>query len=171
MRRYNLAIACVHTSRGHPAHGLPASRDDIGERCRGAFSNALLDLPPSAFNEVIGTLALWAEQANAARADDEDDALFVGVDDLRRVAVRRPELLEFIEALERAEAQQAGAKATINLMLNRPEPPAAAPATPTVVSCNKHTDCDAADTAAKARGEERGAVHCHDDCCEDCFGS
>lgn len=32
-------------------------------------------------------------------------------------------------------------------------------------TCNRHTDCDAADV--KAGGH---ANHCHDDCCEDCFG-
>jgi hypothetical protein len=38
------------------------------------------------------------------------------------------------------------------------------------LSCNRHDDCDEAD--AKAREEGRYfADHCHDDCCEDCFGS
>lgn len=36
-------------------------------------------------------------------------------------------------------------------------------------TCNRHTDCDAADAKAKAEG--RAFVdHCHDPCCEDCFG-
>ena len=36
-------------------------------------------------------------------------------------------------------------------------------------SCNRHYDCDEADKKARAQG--RGwADHCHDDCCEDCFG-
>jgi hypothetical protein len=52
-------------------------------------------------------------------------------------------------------------------------------------SCNRHDDCDAADAKAKARFDEDRkkpyreqrenlcpyAEHCHDDCCEDCFGS
>lgn len=37
-------------------------------------------------------------------------------------------------------------------------------------SCNRHNDCDQADIEAKARGRILGAEHCHDDCCEDCFG-
>jgi hypothetical protein len=36
-------------------------------------------------------------------------------------------------------------------------------------TCNRHDDCDAADAKARERG--RYADHCHDDCCEDCFGS
>ena len=36
-------------------------------------------------------------------------------------------------------------------------------------TCNRHDDCDAANAAAKAKG--RYADHCHDDDCEDCFGS
>lgn len=36
-------------------------------------------------------------------------------------------------------------------------------------SCNRHNDCNKADTEAKARGAF-GASHCHDECCEDCFG-
>lgn len=37
-------------------------------------------------------------------------------------------------------------------------------------TCNRHEDCDAADERAKAAGGGR-VDHCHDDCCEDCFGS
>lgn len=175
MRRYNLALACARTSKGC-YYGIPATRDEIGERCRGAFSNAMLDLPPSAFNEAIGVLASLAEQANAVRIDDEDDALFVDVYYLRRVAKERHELMDFIEALERIEArrlrERIAAEANVATpSAVQPVTPPTDPAPPTVVSCNKHTDCDAADIAAQARGEERGAVHCHDDCCEDCFGS
>lgn len=36
-------------------------------------------------------------------------------------------------------------------------------------SCNLHVDCDAADARARDKGRWR-AKHCHDDCCEDCFG-
>ena len=36
-------------------------------------------------------------------------------------------------------------------------------------TCNKHSDCDMADEEAKADGKWR-AEHCHDECCEDCFG-
>jgi hypothetical protein len=35
-------------------------------------------------------------------------------------------------------------------------------------SCNRHDDCDAADALAKSKG--RSTDHCHDSCCEDCFG-
>ena len=37
-------------------------------------------------------------------------------------------------------------------------------------SCNRHDDCRAADAKARERGAF-AASHCHDDCCEDCFGS
>jgi hypothetical protein len=37
-------------------------------------------------------------------------------------------------------------------------------------TCNRHDDCDAADAKAKAAGQSF-VDHCHDDCCEDCFGS
>lgn len=41
---------------------------------------------------------------------------------------------------------------------------------PAVLSCNRHADCGAADARAVENGRPR-ADHCHDDCCEDCFGS
>lgn len=37
-------------------------------------------------------------------------------------------------------------------------------------TCNRHNDCDAADVKARAAGHTN-ASHCHDDCCEDCFGN
>ena len=37
-------------------------------------------------------------------------------------------------------------------------------------SCNRHSDCKAADEKARSKGYF-GADHCHDDCCEDCFGN
>lgn len=39
-----------------------------------------------------------------------------------------------------------------------------------VRSCNLHENCDEADRATRAVYGE-GAMHCHDECCEDCFGS
>lgn len=46
------------------------------------------------------------------------------------------------------------------------------PPPPPVVrnSCNRHSDCKAADEKARAKGATFGASHCHDDECEDCFG-
>jgi hypothetical protein len=41
---------------------------------------------------------------------------------------------------------------------------------PTPRECNRHKDCDAADAKAKEKGR-LGAEHCHDECCDDCFGS
>jgi hypothetical protein len=41
---------------------------------------------------------------------------------------------------------------------------------PTIRTCNLHTDCDAADAKMPAH-ISKYAAHCHDDCCEDCFGS
>lgn len=46
--------------------------------------------------------------------------------------------------------------------------------------CNRHDDCDAADAKARAAAQAQGlrpdhhlhfgADHCHDECCEECFG-
>lgn len=46
-------------------------------------------------------------------------------------------------------------------------------------SCNRHDDCDAADERARTHGPKdyygrpvyNWADHCHNECCEDCFGS
>lgn len=35
-------------------------------------------------------------------------------------------------------------------------------------TCNRHDDCDAADARAASKGKRTD--HCHDDCCEECFG-
>lgn len=48
-----------------------------------------------------------------------------------------------------------------------PQPPPAAAQR----SCNRHSDCGAADAEAKKRGQVFGAEHCHDECCEECFGN
>ena len=37
-------------------------------------------------------------------------------------------------------------------------------------SCNMHTDCNAADELSKQK-YNRKATHCHDEDCDDCFGS
>ena len=37
-------------------------------------------------------------------------------------------------------------------------------------TCNRHFDCDEADQKAREHGAY-GADHCHDDCCEECFGN
>jgi hypothetical protein len=37
-------------------------------------------------------------------------------------------------------------------------------------SCNRHYDCDAADERARKRFGIHGAIHCHDEGCEECFG-
>ena len=37
-------------------------------------------------------------------------------------------------------------------------------------TCNRHDDCTAADARARANGR-LSAEHCHDDCCEECFGN
>jgi len=39
-----------------------------------------------------------------------------------------------------------------------------------VTTCNRHSDCDAADEKARAKGA-LNADHCHDDCCSECFGN
>lgn len=42
--------------------------------------------------------------------------------------------------------------------------------TPISNSCNRHDDCELANQRAREKGR-LGADHCHDDCCEDCFGT
>lgn len=37
-------------------------------------------------------------------------------------------------------------------------------------SCNRHANCAKADEEARLRGRTFGAEHCHDECCEECFG-
>lgn len=37
-------------------------------------------------------------------------------------------------------------------------------------TCNRHNDCAAADARARAAGR-LAAEHCHDECCEEYFGS
>lgn len=46
-----------------------------------------------------------------------------------------------------------------------PEPVTRSPVSPKRNSCNKHDDCAAADASKTG-----GAIHCHDDECEECFG-
>lgn len=40
-------------------------------------------------------------------------------------------------------------------------------------SCNRHKDCDAAEARLIAKGKNPPFInfHCHDDCCEECFGN
>lgn len=44
-------------------------------------------------------------------------------------------------------------------------------ATPFARSCNRHEDCVAAKAAAVAAGKNPYVICCHDEDCEDCFGS
>lgn len=45
-------------------------------------------------------------------------------------------------------------------------------------TCNRHSDCDAADKKVREAGgrdlpyggKSYRADHCHDECCEECFG-
>lgn len=37
-------------------------------------------------------------------------------------------------------------------------------------NCNMHGDCDAADARAREKDPAASVEHCHDECCEDCFG-
>lgn len=50
------------------------------------------------------------------------------------------------------------------------EKPAPVETVKTVRSCNRHDDCDKADEAVKAKGGF-AASHCHDECCDECFGA
>jgi len=51
-----------------------------------------------------------------------------------------------------------------------PAQPAQGGASKPVTTCNRHSDCDAADEKARAKGALH-ADHCHDDCCSECFGN
>jgi hypothetical protein len=78
-----------------------------------------------------------------------------------------PDCLELLEAVRFAYSgvglEQDG---EIQLLVLRSD----LPAEPQKRSCNRHADCDLADARARQHGA-RAASHCHDDCCEDCFGS
>ena len=76
----------------------------------------------------------------------------------RRVLEHRVEGYTLETAIEIAEALKPGATVS------------PAEAKPFSNSCNRHDNCANADAEAKARGAF-GASHCHDDCCEDCFGN
>lgn len=196
-RRYNIALACARANNGHFRYGVPITQVQIvtqpqrvyaeGVDCisLGVFSEALYSLPGSVFDEAVKVLSAYAARINAVRHDHEDDSMFVTLDDLRAVAQKHSALGYVADAIERIEmerardlakalddpwldAVQAGHSEALRMTPAAPAAPAAPSSPPT---CNKHIDCDAADIAAKARGEDRGAVHCHDDCCEDCFGS
>ncbi len=41
---------------------------------------------------------------------------------------------------------------------------------PKVRSCNRHADCDEAEIKRQGHIGYIPNFHCHDDCCEDCFG-
>lgn len=197
MRRYNIALACARADNGHFRYGVPITQVQIvtqpqrvyaeGMDCisLGVFSEALYNLSSAVFDEAVQVLSTYAARINALRHDHEDDSMFVTLDDLRAVAQKHPVLVHVADAIESIEAERARdlAKALDDPWLDAVRAGYAEaqrmtaqtsptdPAPPAVVSCNKHIDCDAADIAAKARGEDRGAVHCNDDCCEDCLGS
>jgi len=73
--------------------------------------------------------------------------------------------------LDGDDARECARVALVRRCTKSPAEDAAAPqpAARAERECNRHNDCDAADAAAKERGYAR-ADHCHDDCCEDCFG-
>lgn len=70
-------------------------------------------------------------------------------------------------------ATEEEARAYIALLEYRaslPAQPAQGGASKPVTTCNRHSDCDAADEKARAKGALH-ADHCHDDCCSECFGN
>jgi hypothetical protein len=75
---------------------------------------------------------------------------------------------------ERIEPKKRPTIAELDAILNAPEQPniRVMPdgSVSAIRSCNRHSDCAKADIEAKARGAF-AASHCHDDCCEDCFGN
>lgn len=72
----------------------------------------------------------------------------------------RPEIHSRVLSLSK-EIEAARSKAYNLTMLVRPPPPN---------KCNLHDDCEQANQRAREKGR-LGADHCHDDCCEDCFGT
>lgn len=180
-RRYNIALACARADNGKPNFVEPVTKAELATRRRGVMSEALYSLPDNVFDDAVRVLATFAARIDFWRHDCEDDSMFSTLDDLRAVAQKHSVLGHVADAIERIEMERARelAKALDDPWLNAvqaghsealrmiPTAPAAPSSPPT---CNKHIDCDAADAAAQAKGE-RGAVHCHDDCCEDCFGS
>jgi hypothetical protein len=74
------------------------------------------------------------------------------------------------EALPQALLDTVAALASLKAAVVNPASPVQKP-TPqrSRSTCNRHYDCDGADAEARAR-HGRAADHCHDECCEDCFG-
>jgi hypothetical protein len=78
-----------------------------------------------------------------------------------------PQLLSVMSAIRRWTRDLSAALAAPPAQPVTEPPP---PKEPPKRTCNRHDDCDAADAKAKAAGQSF-VDHCHDDCCEDCFGS
>ena len=60
--------------------------------------------------------------------------------------------------------------AVLEYRASLPAQPAQGGASKPVTTCNRHSECDAADEKARAKGALH-ADHCHDDCCSECFGN
>lgn len=73
-------------------------------------------------------------------------------------------------ATQRADANEADAKRWRDQEAKTAADTAALAAKYSANKCNRHADCASADEKAKAAGRY-SADHCHDDCCEDCFGT
>jgi hypothetical protein len=145
-------------------------------------------------SDIVRGALKGAHAAGAAEADEKAEAVlrsrvaefenFIDAD----LAERRSEILGARAALATAHAERDQARASlaearrllelaaVALSAARREVEAAPtvreePAeTPRPVTCNRHDDCLKANEDAKAKGQF-GAEHCHDNCCEDCFGS
>lgn len=148
---------------------------------------------PKASQDAEVTEAEWAEarklsvceycrggvRRNGGHCGECDDA----IEDIARALARarsdgerqgrEKERAEVVRYLSRFPIQAATLAMAIRDGRHVPAPPASeeakeAPADKN--SCNRHVDCAAADAKARAKGRGLGAEHCHDDCCEDCFG-
>jgi hypothetical protein len=102
--------------------------------------------------------------------DHVEGFLEVGRNDQGEVVVNHPDLKPGANGVGHIVFSAAQARSFAALLLKHAGPPPVVPDRRTPNSCNRHSDCAAADAKAKAQGARFGASHCNDDECEDCFG-
>lgn len=125
---------------------------------------------------MVHDVGFWDGECTCQKKCDKCGMAFTGIhskDDCIEFLVNKLKIMELatkIEALvaNRVEPSRETMIATAKAALIASLPPK-------VRSCNRHSDCDAAEQevmtrTGKKRHEISSSFHCHDDECEDCFG-
>jgi hypothetical protein len=119
----------------------------------------LIECPEEMDHELHGPVAPGADADDAKRLAD------VVIVALRMANVHPRGPIDLARAVELRLAQKFGAGTRVVAGLPPLDPHAKAAKR----ECNRHVDCDAADSIAVGQGRPR-AEHCHSEDCEDCFG-